>query len=818
MGERTHGAAVRGTAPHLVTNLPTRFDLACRLLDNFCVQLKFAQTASICFKGVLGGTKIAAPQVKKKLRLFSCSCVQCPPFLAPLRPMVLEDRIREQLTGTGPPPSSYDTAWVAMVPAPGHPYAPRFPQCVEWIMQNQHDDGSWGLGSSLGLGGKDALLSMLACVLALRKWGVGDEHVRKGLRFMERNSSCITDECDVQVGFSIIFPGMLELGAGMGLELPLSQADVDAMLRLRDMELKRCVDSLASGSKSFMAYVAEGLGKSQDWAQVMTYQRKNGSFFNSPSTTAAVAIHTYDHRAVDYLDSLISKFGNSVPTVYPLKIYSQLCMVDTLENMGISHSFACEIKSWLQNDEEIMLDMATCTMAFRLLRMHGYGISSDGLAQFTKESSFHDSIQGHLYDTKTLLELYKASQVQVLEEELILESIGSWSGKLLKQQLCSNKISRSVNPAKVEHALEFPFYTTLERLEHKRNIESFKTVERFHTLKSPYSSCIANEEIRSLAAHEFSSSQLEYQKELRYIESWMKEARLDKLKFARMMPPALPFFCTAATMFPSQLSEARIAWAKGCVLVTMIDDFFDYGGSREEIANLVALIDKWDSHGEIGFCSEHAEIIFRAIYNTSNELGGKAAAVQNRSVLHHLAVLWQDLVRAMMTEAEWSWSGYVPSMVEYMRVAEVTFGLGPIVLTPLYLVGPELPEDVIGCPEYGELFRHTSICGRLLNDLQTYEEERSQGKLNSVTLHALLHGTTIEAAKEQVGRAIEASRRKLLRLLVTEPSAVPRPCKEVCWDMCKSAHLVYRDKDTYPTSELMGAVDAVLRDPLQVRA
>ncbi|KAL6646141.1 hypothetical protein ACP70R_017749 [Stipagrostis hirtigluma subsp. patula] len=744
--------------------------------------------SSISFKGMLGGAKIAAPQVKKKLRLFSCSCVY-PPFLAPQRPRLLQDRIREQLMGAESPSSSYDTAWVAMVPAPGRPYASRFPQCVEWIMQNQHGDGSWGLGPSLGLGVKDALLSTLACVLALRKWGVGDEHVRKGLRFIERNSSCIMDDkCDVPVGFNIIFPGMFELGAGMGLELLLSQADVNAMLRLRDMELKRCVDSPASGSKAFMAYVAEGLGKSQDWAQVMAYQRNNGSFFNSPSTTAAAAIHTYDHRALDYLDSLISKFGSSVATV-----------------------------SWLQNDEEIMLDMATCAMAFRLLRMHGYGISSDGLARFTEESSFHDSIQGHLNDSKTLLELYKASQVQVLEEEFILESIGSWSGELLKQQLCSSKISRSVNPAEVEHALKFPFYATLDRLEHKRNIESFRTVERFHTLKSVYCACHANEEIASLAAHEFSSTQLVYQEELRHIECWVKESRLDELKFARMMP-AHTLFTVAANMFPSQLSDARIAWTKKCLLVTVVDDFFDYAGSREETANLVALIDKWEAHDEIGFCSEHVEIMFRAIYNVSNELGAKAAVMQNRSVVQHVAELWLDATRACMVEAEWRWDGYVPSMEEYMRVAEVTFLLGPIVLPSLYVVGPDLPEEVIRCPEYVELFRHMSICCRLLNDLQTYEKESSQGKLNSVTLHALHQGTTIEAAKEQVRRTIEASRKELLRLVVTEPSAVLRPFKELFWNMCKAVHLFYMEKDGYfSPDEMMGSVNAVLHEPLQVR-
>ena len=66
-----------------------------------------------------------------------------------------------------------------------------------------------------------------------------------------------------------------------------------------------------SGSKAFMAYVAEGLGSLLDWDLVTAYQRSNGSFFASPATTAAAVIHNNNRRALDYLDSLVSKCGSS---------------------------------------------------------------------------------------------------------------------------------------------------------------------------------------------------------------------------------------------------------------------------------------------------------------------------------------------------------------------------------------------------------------------------------------------------------------------------------------------------------------------------
>lgn len=48
---------------------------------------------------------------------------------------------------------------------------------------------------------------------------------------------------------------------------------------------------------------------------------------------------------------------------------------------------------------------------------------------------------------------------------------------------------------------------------------------------------------------------------------------------------------------------------------------------------------RWDEHEEVGFCSERVEILFSAIYDTSKELAAKATAVQNRSVINHVAEL-----------------------------------------------------------------------------------------------------------------------------------------------------------------------------------
>ncbi|XP_019238889.1 PREDICTED: cis-abienol synthase, chloroplastic-like [Nicotiana attenuata] len=91
-----------------------------------------------------------------------------------------KERIKKTFQKVELSPSSYDTAWVAMIPSRNSVKQPCFPQCLDWILENQREDGSWGLNPSHSLLVKDSLSSTLACLLALRKWGVGDNLVQGG--------------------------------------------------------------------------------------------------------------------------------------------------------------------------------------------------------------------------------------------------------------------------------------------------------------------------------------------------------------------------------------------------------------------------------------------------------------------------------------------------------------------------------------------------------------------------------------------------------------------------------------------------------------
>lgn len=746
---------------------------------------------------------------------------------AGLRNKEREARIKRELEEPRPSPSPYDIAWVAMVPSRGFPQTPCYPQCVEWILQNQEDNGSWGI-SELDLStSKCTLLSTLACVIALKKWNVGPQHIARGLHFIGTNFSIVMDEqITAPIGFNITFTGMISLATGMGLEFPGRQTDVDAVLLIREMELNRYDVDKSYGRESYMAYVAEGLGNLVDWNEVMKFQRKNGSLFNSPSTTAAALIYSYDDKAQQYLNLLVSKFGSAVPTVFPINIYCQLSMVDSLEKIGISRHFSSEIMSildriyslWLHRDDEIMLDIKTCAMAFRILRMNGYDVSADELSHMSEASAFYNSLQGYSDDTESLLELYKASRVNVSKDEIILEKIEYWAGNLLLEKLCPDVLHRVPFFEEVDYAIQFPFYATMERLHHRRNIEHFD-VTGYQMLKTAYLPCSVKKDHLALATEDFTFSQGVYLNELLDLESWVKENRLDQLKYARQVQ-TYAFLTASACIFPPELSDARILWAKNCVLLTICDDFYDVGGSKDELENLTALVEMWDEHHELQFYSERVKILFCAIYATVNQIGEMASIVQNRDVREHLIEQWIRTLRSMMTEAEWGRTKYVPTTDEYIANAYVSYGLAPIVPPSLYFVGQELLESAEKDQEYNELFRLMSTCGRLLNDLQGLERESIQGKLNSVSLLVLHSGgsMSVEAAKKEVQDYIASCRTELIRLVLREGTVVPRPCKELYLRMYQVNHLFYSNTDGFSSpTEMLGEVNAVIYEPLKLQ-
>ncbi len=87
--------------------------------------------------------------------------------------------------------------------------------------------------------------------------------------------------------------------------------------------------------------------------------------------------------------------------------------------------------------------------------------------------------------------------------------------------------------------------------------------------------------------------------------------------------------------------------------------------------------------------------------------------------MKHLCIQWERLLTSALTEREWIESNYVPTMQEYMKVAEPSTAVEPVLLSTLFFVpGELLSDEVIASYDYHREMQLVNRAGRLLNDIQ----------------------------------------------------------------------------------------------------
>ncbi|KAF5195943.1 Copalyl diphosphate synthase, partial [Thalictrum thalictroides] len=135
--------------------------------------------------------------------------------------------------------SAYDTAWVALVKdVHGSDDAPLFPSSIDWLINNQLPDGSWGDRDYFCA--YDRLSCTLACVVALKTWKVNPGGFEKGLSFLRQNVHRLHDEDpEHQIsGFEVTFPTLVEMAQKLGLHVVPNSSVLQDLLAKRELKLK----------------------------------------------------------------------------------------------------------------------------------------------------------------------------------------------------------------------------------------------------------------------------------------------------------------------------------------------------------------------------------------------------------------------------------------------------------------------------------------------------------------------------------------------------------------------------------------------------
>ncbi|KAI1438940.1 terpene synthase family protein [Xylaria sp. CBS 124048] len=248
--------------------------------------------------------------------------------------------------------AAYDTAWVAMVTKviDGQKQW-LFPECFEYVLATQSDEGGWTIGSGAQI---DGILNTAGPLLALKRHQTESLQLRHGAADLgariERATASLRGQLaawDVStaehVGFEIIVPAMLEL---LEKEDPALVFEFDSktlLMNINHAKMSRFRPEFLYGPRRFTAlHSLESFIGKLDFDKVK-HHRVCGSMLGSPSSTAAYIMHAseWDDESEQYLRHVIKyaagRGSGGVPSAFPSTHFEITWMLSTLLRAGFTH-------------------------------------------------------------------------------------------------------------------------------------------------------------------------------------------------------------------------------------------------------------------------------------------------------------------------------------------------------------------------------------------------------------------------------------------------------------------------------------------------
>nr|AOG18236.1 diterpene synthase [Taiwania cryptomerioides] len=708
-------------------------------------------------------------------------------------------------------PSAYDTAWVARVPAIDGSAEPQFPQMVDWVLENQLPDGSWG--EKRRFLACDRLLNTLACLVTLTFWGVGNNQVQRGLVFLRRNREGMIKKAlghRQSKGFEMVFPALLNEAKLLGLDLPYELPIIKQINQKRDFELKRASVEELHSRPSTMLQRLESIQEAVDWKNILKLQSKDGSFLGSPASTACVFMHTGDEKCLGFLTRLVTKFEDHVPVMYPVDIEERLRAVDTVERLGLERHFQTEIKQamdyvfqyWSERGigsgrESLVPDIDVTATGFRLLRMFGYAVSSEVLENIKGEAEELCKVFGN----ENMLSLSRCSQVNFPGENVMRE-IGAFAKDYLAKSLQSENFSQAKAVKEnlrqeVEYALFARWNRNMPRLMFRNHIVVFNPDDLWLGKTLYQLPNASNDKYLELAKLDFNRIQAIHRSEIQHIKRWYKDCNFPLLDFTRHREVVI-YWTASAVMFEPQYTDCRLDYAKAGILSTITDDLYDTYATLHQAKLFNEAFERWDPL-QIGHLPDNMKIVFMGLYDTLTDISERAREVQGRDVLPYLRQQWLHHLFSLTKESEWMERSYSPSLNEYWENAIVSVALGTTILTPIFSTGEILPDHILEKLDFrAEFLKLVSQTGRLVNDVRTFQKERDRGELASfVQCYINEHpGCTEEEALNYM-QGVNGDTLSKLNYHFLMRADIPKSYRTLLFNTVRVKQLLYRNEDGF---------------------
>nr|XP_043625802.1 ent-copalyl diphosphate synthase 1-like [Erigeron canadensis] len=631
--------------------------------------------------------------------------------------------------------SAYDTAWVALIENINA--SPQFPSSLEWIVNNQLPDGSWG--ETLLFSAFDRLLNTLACVIALTHWKVHPNKRDKGMKFVNANMNKLVEEDadHMTCGFEIVFPKLLELAEKLEIKVEVDTEVMKEIYARRDLKLAKIPIDVVHKSPTILHHSLEGMNKDKlEWEKILKFQRYNGSISFTPAATAFAFMQTKDQKCLTYLTNLVSKFNGGVPILYPVDNYEHIWTVDRLQHLGIARYFRSEIKDCVAyiyrnwNDQGIgysrgidVPDLDDTAMGFRLLRLHGYAVSPDVLQRFNVDGKFMCFPESTADSVSVTFNLFRASQV-LFPGEKILNDAKIFCQNLLTRKQSTNELldkwllAKDL-PGEIGYALDVPWYASLPRLEARYYLEQYGGEKELWIGKTIYRmGNVSNDTYLEMAKMDYSHCQAIHQSEWSHIQKWYAGLKIeDNLSTSLLWS----YYEAAASIFEPERCIERLAWAKTTILLKAITSFL----ARPQVSDddIQAFVDAFTNSQFHHEGDKQWQVLGNALHETLNQISSETMAAHGIDIRPHLHGGWTTWLL-----------GWRKGVDEVQGKAEL------IISTIIMSSGRGLPKELLSHPQYKRLSSITDdLCHQISREGKHTMGSGIESKMQELVQLVLCH-------------------------------------------------------------------------------
>uniref|UniRef100_A0A2N9HUY7 Uncharacterized protein n=1 Tax=Fagus sylvatica TaxID=28930 RepID=A0A2N9HUY7_FAGSY len=348
--------------------------------------------------------------------------------------------------------------------------------------------------------------------------------------------------------------------------------------------------------------------------------------------------------------------------------------------------------------------------------------------------------------------------------------------------------------SQVSHALEIPLHWRMLRLEARWFIDIYRRREDMNPI------------LLELAELDFNMVQATHQEDLKQVSRWWKSTGLgEKLSFARdrLMEN---FLWTVGITFQPQFGYCRRMLTKVNALITTIDDVYDVYGTLDELELFTDAVERWDINA-MDQLPDYMKICFLALHNSVNEMAFDTLKEQEFHIIRYLKKVWADLCRSYLLEAKWYYTGYTPTLQEYIENAWISISAPTILVHGYFFVtNPITKEPLVSLEEYPNIIRWSSLILRLVDDLGTSSDELERGDVpKSIQCYMNETGASEKDAREYIRCLIMVTWKKMNEERATT-SPFSQTFIEIAMNLARMGQCMYQYGDGH------GIVDRETKD------